>query len=99
MEGKGEEGRGGEGRGGAPFNLSARGPNWLFGRHWYNVFELCEEARRSKVNSEDTTDSDGDTTDADGEDVVGNVSRPPSRIRHIHIIVRDRTKDWGGWRS
>jgi hypothetical protein len=29
MEGKGEEGRGG-----APFNLSARGPNWLFGRHW-----------------------------------------------------------------
>jgi hypothetical protein len=28
MEGKGEEGRGG-----APFNLSARGPNWLFGRH------------------------------------------------------------------
>jgi hypothetical protein len=34
MEGKGEDGRGGEGRGGAPFNLCARGPNWLFGRHW-----------------------------------------------------------------
>jgi hypothetical protein len=27
------EGQGGEGRGGAPFSLSARGPNWLFGRH------------------------------------------------------------------
>jgi hypothetical protein len=40
MEGKGEEGRGG-----APFNLSARGPNWLFGRH-------CMRLNYSKVVNE-----------------------------------------------